>query len=166
MSSSLTPLIPLAQQKSCSLDKRKGGNVLDQHVHGGRWGSPKNSMCILIAPLLQTSKTAGVECSLLFSTKCARNAHRILKPGGVICSQGECLWLNEDRPKHPKKGEKNRETPCWKELITTMVQEYGVSSFVVTSYLLSQRWSPTGLLCLRGICEHSGGETQRPPQID
>ena len=25
-----------------------------------------------------------------------RNAHRILKPGGVICSQGECLWLNED----------------------------------------------------------------------
>ena len=38
-----------------------------------------------------------------------RNAERILKPGGVICSQGECLWLNE-------------------ELISTMVQDYGVSS--------------------------------------
>ena len=32
---------------------------------------------------------------VLVSTGPLRNAHRILKPGGVICSQGECLWLNE-----------------------------------------------------------------------
>ena len=31
----------------------------------------------------------------LVCTDLSRNAHRILKPGGVICSQGECLWLNE-----------------------------------------------------------------------
>eukprot|EP00931_Biecheleriopsis_adriatica_P054276 TRINITY_DN31921_c0_g1_i2.p1 TRINITY_DN31921_c0_g1~~TRINITY_DN31921_c0_g1_i2.p1 ORF type:complete len:308 (-),score=55.46 TRINITY_DN31921_c0_g1_i2:17-940(-) len=32
----------------------------------------------------------------LFSKEFYANAHRILKPGGVICSQGECLWNNED----------------------------------------------------------------------
>jgi len=32
----------------------------------------------------------------LFSKEFYENAHRILKPGGVICSQGECLWNNED----------------------------------------------------------------------
>ncbi|CAK9105600.1 Spermidine synthase 1 (SPDSY 1) (Putrescine aminopropyltransferase 1) [Durusdinium trenchii] len=42
----------------------------------------------------------------LFSKEFYVNAERILKPGGVICSQGECLWLNE-------------------ELIATMVQDYG-----------------------------------------
>lgn len=42
----------------------------------------------------------------LFSKEFYVNAERILKPGGVICSQGECLWLNE-------------------ELISTMVQDYG-----------------------------------------
>lgn len=32
----------------------------------------------------------------LFSKEFYVNAHRLLKPGGVLCSQGECLWLNED----------------------------------------------------------------------
>eukprot|EP00930_Biecheleria_cincta_P072560 TRINITY_DN5993_c0_g1_i1.p1 TRINITY_DN5993_c0_g1~~TRINITY_DN5993_c0_g1_i1.p1 ORF type:complete len:326 (+),score=66.19 TRINITY_DN5993_c0_g1_i1:30-980(+) len=42
----------------------------------------------------------------LFSKEFYENAHRILRPGGVICSQGECLWNNED-------------------LIVTMSKEYG-----------------------------------------
>ncbi|CAE7403292.1 SPDSYN2 [Symbiodinium natans] len=33
----------------------------------------------------------------LFSKEFYVNVHRILKPGGVVCSQGECLWLNEAR---------------------------------------------------------------------
>lgn len=32
----------------------------------------------------------------LFSPEFYVNAHRILKPGGVICSQGECLWIHKD----------------------------------------------------------------------
>eukprot|EP00411_Alexandrium_monilatum_P039655 CAMPEP_0175415896 /NCGR_PEP_ID=MMETSP0095-20121207/44410_1 /TAXON_ID=311494 /ORGANISM="Alexandrium monilatum, Strain CCMP3105" /LENGTH=342 /DNA_ID=CAMNT_0016714991 /DNA_START=1 /DNA_END=1028 /DNA_ORIENTATION=+ len=32
----------------------------------------------------------------LFSKDFYANAHRILKPGGVICSQGECLWVHVD----------------------------------------------------------------------
>merc|ERR1712176_769151 len=32
----------------------------------------------------------------LFSKEFYINAHRILKPGGVICSQGECLWVHAD----------------------------------------------------------------------
>mmetsp|Transcript_77561 Transcript_77561/g.186051 ORF Transcript_77561/g.186051 Transcript_77561/m.186051 type:complete len:176 (+) Transcript_77561:115-642(+) len=42
----------------------------------------------------------------LFSKEFYVNAHRILKPGGVVCSQGECVWLNEG-------------------LIATMVKDYG-----------------------------------------
>lgn len=32
----------------------------------------------------------------LFAPEFYQNAHRILTPGGVICSQGECLWINLD----------------------------------------------------------------------
>jgi spermidine synthase len=32
----------------------------------------------------------------LFSPEFYQNIHRILRPGGVICSQGECLWINKD----------------------------------------------------------------------
>mmetsp|Transcript_83154 Transcript_83154/g.220633 ORF Transcript_83154/g.220633 Transcript_83154/m.220633 type:complete len:318 (-) Transcript_83154:86-1039(-) len=32
----------------------------------------------------------------LFSKEFYVNAHRILKPGGIICSQGECLWVHAD----------------------------------------------------------------------
>lgn len=32
----------------------------------------------------------------LFSKEFYMNAHRILKPGGVLCSQGECLWVHAD----------------------------------------------------------------------
>jgi len=32
----------------------------------------------------------------LFSKEFYVNAHRILRPGGVMCSQGECLWVNAD----------------------------------------------------------------------
>lgn len=32
----------------------------------------------------------------LFSKEFYSNAHRILKPGGIICSQGECLWIHTD----------------------------------------------------------------------
>merc|ERR1719401_524328 len=32
----------------------------------------------------------------LFSPEFYANAHRILKPGGVVCSQGECLWVHAD----------------------------------------------------------------------
>merc|ERR1712190_66213 len=32
----------------------------------------------------------------LFSKEFYVNAHRILKPGGVLCSQGECLWVHAD----------------------------------------------------------------------
>lgn len=42
----------------------------------------------------------------LFSKEFYINAHRILKPGGVICSQGECLWVHAD-------------------LIESMLKEYG-----------------------------------------
>lgn len=42
----------------------------------------------------------------LFSKEFYVNAHRILKPGGVLCSQGECLWVHT-------------------ELIETMLKENG-----------------------------------------
>ncbi|CAE8584470.1 unnamed protein product [Polarella glacialis] len=42
----------------------------------------------------------------LFSMEFYTNIHRILKPGGVICSQGESLWINDD-------------------LIATMVSDFG-----------------------------------------
>jgi len=32
----------------------------------------------------------------LFSKEFYANAERILKPGGVLCSQGECLWIHAD----------------------------------------------------------------------
>lgn len=32
----------------------------------------------------------------LFSKEFYANAHRILKPGGVMCTQGECLWVNAE----------------------------------------------------------------------
>lgn len=32
----------------------------------------------------------------LFSKEFYANVHRILKPDGVLCSQGECLWVNAD----------------------------------------------------------------------
>lgn len=32
----------------------------------------------------------------LFSKEFYANAERILKPGGVLCSQGECLWIHSD----------------------------------------------------------------------
>jgi len=32
----------------------------------------------------------------LFSKEFYANAQRILKPGGVLCSQGECLWIHAD----------------------------------------------------------------------
>merc|ERR1712099_120584 len=32
----------------------------------------------------------------LFSKEFYINAHRILKPGGVLCTQGECLWVHAD----------------------------------------------------------------------
>jgi len=32
----------------------------------------------------------------LFSKEFYVNAHRILKPGGVLCSQGECLWVHAE----------------------------------------------------------------------
>jgi spermidine synthase len=32
----------------------------------------------------------------LFSKEFYQNAERILKPGGVLCSQGECLWIHAD----------------------------------------------------------------------
>merc|ERR1712176_630581 len=32
----------------------------------------------------------------LFSKEFYINAHRILKPGGVLCSQGECLWVHAE----------------------------------------------------------------------
>jgi len=32
----------------------------------------------------------------LFSKEFYDNAERILKPGGVLCSQGECLWIHSD----------------------------------------------------------------------
>lgn len=32
----------------------------------------------------------------LFSKEFYLNAHRILRPGGVLCSQGECLWVHAD----------------------------------------------------------------------
>jgi len=32
----------------------------------------------------------------LFSPEFYANAHRILKPGGVLCTQGECLWVHAD----------------------------------------------------------------------
>merc|ERR1711976_1150892 len=42
----------------------------------------------------------------LFSKEFYINAHRILKPGGVLCSQGECLWVHA-------------------ELIESMLREFG-----------------------------------------
>lgn len=44
----------------------------------------------------------------LFSKEFYDNAERILKPGGVLCSQGECLWIHSD-------------------LIETMLKENGAS---------------------------------------
>merc|ERR1712039_293780 len=32
----------------------------------------------------------------LFSKEFYANAHRILKPGGVMCTEGECLWVHAD----------------------------------------------------------------------
>jgi len=32
----------------------------------------------------------------LFSPEFYANAHRILKPGGLLCCQGECLWVHAD----------------------------------------------------------------------
>merc|ERR1711972_448376 len=32
----------------------------------------------------------------LFSKEFYANAHRILRPGGVMCTQGECLWVHAD----------------------------------------------------------------------
>jgi len=32
----------------------------------------------------------------LFSKEFYANAHRILKPGGVLCTQGECLWVHAE----------------------------------------------------------------------
>jgi len=42
----------------------------------------------------------------LFSAEFYANAHRILSPGGVMCTQSECLWINYD-------------------LISTMMKEFG-----------------------------------------
>mmetsp|Transcript_54757 Transcript_54757/g.123302 ORF Transcript_54757/g.123302 Transcript_54757/m.123302 type:complete len:318 (-) Transcript_54757:10-963(-) len=50
----------------------------------------------------------------LFSPEFYANAHRILKPGGVLCSQGECLWVHA-------------------ELIEKMLKENG-SSFASAEY--------------------------------
>jgi len=32
----------------------------------------------------------------LFSKEFYTNAHRILRPGGILCTQGECLWIHAD----------------------------------------------------------------------
>lgn len=32
----------------------------------------------------------------LFSKEFYANAHRILRPGGILCTQGECLWVHAD----------------------------------------------------------------------
>eukprot|EP00435_Cladocopium_sp_Y103_P020257 s2505_g4.t3 len=53
--------------------------------------SKENSYDVII---VDSSDPVG-PAEKLFSKEFYVNAERILKPGGVICSQGECLWLNE-----------------------------------------------------------------------
>mmetsp|Transcript_25969 Transcript_25969/g.53327 ORF Transcript_25969/g.53327 Transcript_25969/m.53327 type:complete len:312 (+) Transcript_25969:46-981(+) len=54
--------------------------------------SKENSFDVII---VDSSDPVG-PAEKLFSKEFYVNVHRILKPGGVVCSQGECLWLNED----------------------------------------------------------------------
>ncbi|CAJ1387202.1 unnamed protein product [Effrenium voratum] len=68
-----------------------------------KWAvSQENSYDVII---VDSSDPVG-PAEKLFSKEFYVNAHRILKPGGVVCSQGECVWLNEG-------------------LIATMVKDYG-----------------------------------------
>ena len=91
-----------ASGKTSKVDLRGGYIYIYVHItqvfHGNVYFSwrPQVLQSILCAPWLVDFCRADVVGQAFFGP---RNAERILKPGGVICSQGECLWLNEDSVK-------------------------------------------------------------------
>lgn len=54
--------------------------------------TPDNTYDVII---IDSSDPVG-PAEKLFSKEFYENAHRILAPGGVLCSQGECLWVHAD----------------------------------------------------------------------
>mmetsp|Transcript_11541 Transcript_11541/g.33266 ORF Transcript_11541/g.33266 Transcript_11541/m.33266 type:complete len:314 (+) Transcript_11541:78-1019(+) len=54
--------------------------------------APENSYDVMI---VDSSDPVG-PAEKLFSKEFYENAHRILRPGGVLCTQSECAWLNAE----------------------------------------------------------------------
>jgi len=76
---------------SCAFDNPKVNLIIDDGV-GFAEKSAENSFDVVI---VDSSDPVG-PAEKLFSKEFYTCVHRILRPGGVICSQGECLWIHAD----------------------------------------------------------------------
>lgn len=86
---------------SCSLDHPKANLIIGDGVDFAQKASDSSYDVIIV----DSSDPVGPN-EKLFTKEFYQNAFRILKPGGVMCSQGETLWMEE-------------------ELIIDMIQNYG-----------------------------------------
>jgi len=68
---------------------------VDLQVADGVGFCEKSADATFDAIIIDSSDPVG-PAEKLFSPEFYVNAHRILKPGGVLCSQGECLWVHAD----------------------------------------------------------------------
>lgn len=76
---------------SCAFEDPKVNLI----VRDGVGFAEKAADCTYDAMIIDSSDPVG-PAEKLFSKEFYQNAHRILKPGGVLCSQGECLWVHAD----------------------------------------------------------------------
>lgn len=76
---------------SCAFSHPKVNLIIGDGV-GFAEKSEANTFDVMI---IDSSDPVG-PAEKLFSKEFYDNAQRILKPGGVLCSQGECLWIHAD----------------------------------------------------------------------
>lgn len=68
---------------------------VDLNIGDGLAFVEKAKDCSFDVIIVDSSDPVG-PAAKLFSKEFYENAHRILRPGGVICAQGECLWVHDD----------------------------------------------------------------------
>lgn len=76
---------------SCGFSHPKANLIIGDGVAFAE-NAEANSFDVMI---IDSSDPVG-PAEKLFSKEFYANAERILKPGGVLCSQGECLWIHAD----------------------------------------------------------------------
>jgi len=76
---------------SCAFDNPKTNLIIGDGVGFAQ----KAADCSYDVVIVDSSDPVG-PAEKLFSKEFYDSVHRILKPGGVFCAQGECLWVHAD----------------------------------------------------------------------